>query len=412
MKILMVVAYFIPEIGSAAHIYYDLAKAFVNNGHEVDVITSYPRDFNLNKNDRGKDFQAEEKINGIRIHRYKYPFAKRDNVIFRGMEHFLLPNGYYKLYKKINKKFDVCLIYIPPLPLYYFARKIKKADHVPSILNFQDFHPQELMDVEMLKNKLMILVMEYIERKSYKNADFMTAMSKAGKDFIVERGGNPDKIACIYNSVNISDFDTHTARKDFKKKENIEDKTLVSYAGILSSFQGLDDILDAAKKMSEVKDVVFYIVGDGMIKEHLENRAITENIRNVKIMPLQPRDEYFNIINSSDISIVSLDKRMSAPALPGKFINLLGVKQPIIANVPTSNDVAKIVKSSNCGIVTEPGNIDQIVNAILKLKDDSKLRKECGVRGYQFLESEMNLEKNVGVYEQVFENMLDSNDKI
>lgn len=45
MKILMVVAYFIPEIGSAAHIYYDLAKAFVKRGHEVDVITSYPRDF-------------------------------------------------------------------------------------------------------------------------------------------------------------------------------------------------------------------------------------------------------------------------------------------------------------------------------------------------------------------------------
>ena len=78
----MVVAYFIPEIGSAAHIYYDLAKAFVNNGHEVDVITSYPRDFNLDKNDHGKDFPVQERINGIQIHRYKYPFAKRDNVVF------------------------------------------------------------------------------------------------------------------------------------------------------------------------------------------------------------------------------------------------------------------------------------------------------------------------------------------
>ena len=406
MKILMVVAYFIPEIGSAAHIYYDLAKAFVNKGHEVDVITSYPRDFNLDKNDLDKDFPVEETINGIKIHRYRYPFAKRDNVVFRGLEHFLLPNGYYKLYKKINKKFDVCLIYIPPLPLYYFARKIKKADKIPSVLNYQDFHPQELIDVGMLKNKLMIRLMEYIERKSYKNADYITAMSKAGKDFVVERGGNPDKITCIYNSVNLPDFDIHTAKKDFKKKENIEHKILVSYAGILSSFQGLDDILNAAKKMSDHKDVVFYIVGDGMIKEHLESSVNYENINNVKIMPLQPRDEYFNIINSSDISIVSLDKRMSAPALPGKFINLLGVKQPILANVPSCNDVASIVKNSNCGIVTEPGNIDQIVDAIIRLKSDSKLREECGQRGYQFLEREMNLDKNVGIYEQIFEYIL------
>jgi len=50
MKILMVVAYFVPEIGSTAHIYFDLAKAFVKRGHEVDVITSYSRKFNLETN--------------------------------------------------------------------------------------------------------------------------------------------------------------------------------------------------------------------------------------------------------------------------------------------------------------------------------------------------------------------------
>jgi glycosyltransferase involved in cell wall biosynthesis len=218
-----------------------------------------------------------------------------------------LPRGYFNIYKKINKKFDVCLIYIPPLPLYYFARKIKKIDSVPSILNFQDFHPQELMDVGMLKNKVMIWLMEYIERQSYKNADHITAMSKTGKEFIVKRGGNPYKITCIYNSVNISDFEKYTSRKDFKIKEGIEDKILVSYAGILSPFQGLDDILDAAKKMSEYKDVVFYIVGDGMVRGHLEDRVKSEGIQNARILPLAPRDEYFNIINSSDISIVYTD---------------------------------------------------------------------------------------------------------
>ncbi len=405
MNILMVVANFVPEIGSTAHIYYDLAKAFVKRGHEVYVITSYPREFYLDKEYINKDFPVDEIFNGIKIHRYKYSFAKRDNVFFRGLEHFLLPMGYFKIYKKLNKKFDACLIHIPPLPLYYFARKIKELDNTTSVLNLQDFHPQELIDVGMLKNRLMIRLMGYIERQSYKNADYITVMSKAGKDFIVERGGNPDKITCIYNSVNLSEFEVHTTKMDFKKKENIENKILITYAGILSPFQGIDEILDAAKKMSDHKDIIFYIVGDGMIKKHLENRVDTENIHNVKILPLQPRHEYFNIINSSDISIVSLDKRMSAPALPGKFINLLGVKQPIIANVPSSNDVAHIVKNSKCGIVTESGNIDQLVNAIIKLKNDPKLRKECGLRGRQFLEEEMNLEKNVCIYEQIFKSI-------
>ena len=47
----------------------------------------------------------------------------------------------------MNKEFDACLMYIPPLPLYQLAQNIKKYDGTPSILNYQDFHPQELIDV-------------------------------------------------------------------------------------------------------------------------------------------------------------------------------------------------------------------------------------------------------------------------
>jgi len=62
MKILMVVANFIPEIGSAAHLYYDLARAFVKRGHEVDVITSYPRRFNMDASERDSEFPSCSRI--------------------------------------------------------------------------------------------------------------------------------------------------------------------------------------------------------------------------------------------------------------------------------------------------------------------------------------------------------------
>ncbi len=155
MKILMVVAYFVPEIGSAAHVYFDLAKALVKRGHEVDVITSYPRMYNLTKDDINKNYPLDEIIDGINVHRCRH-ISIRDNIFIRGSEHFLLPMYYFMKYHSLNKKFDACLIYIPPLPLYYFAKAIKKYDGTPSILNFQDFHPQELTDVGVLKNKFLI----------------------------------------------------------------------------------------------------------------------------------------------------------------------------------------------------------------------------------------------------------------
>ncbi len=342
MKILMVVAYFPPEIGSAAHVYSDLARAFLKRGHEVDIITSYPREYNMNTADLSRDVPPEEVMEGISVHRVKHPHT-RDNIIIRGLEHFLLPGYYFRKYRELRKKFDICLFYIPPLPLYYLAKKIKRYDGTPSVLNFQDFHPQELTDVGVLKNPLMIRLLEYIEREAYTHADYISVLSHGGIDYIRKRGGDPGKISHIYNGLLLSDQDKNFSRQTFKKKEGIEDKFLISYAGILSPFQGIDNILDAAGQLLDSPDIIFYIVGDGMIKDHLQQRIRDEHLTNVTLMPLQPRDEYYNIISSSDINLISLDERMKAPCVPGKTINLFASGKPVIAIVAGDSETAYVM---------------------------------------------------------------------
>lgn len=407
LKILLVVSNFIPESSSAAHIYFDLAKAFIKKGHEVDIITSYPRKYNLDEKEINKKFPDEDIIEGITVHRCKHP-ATRDIIFLRGTEHFLLPLYYFKKYQKIGKKFDVCLMFIPPLPFFYLARKIKNFDGTRSVLNFQDFHPQELIEGGILKNKLIILILEYIEKKSYKNADYITVLSKGGINYVISKGGNPTKIEHIYNGFDLANMEDISQKIDFKKKEGIQDKILVSYAGILSPFQGIDNILNVAKKLIKYDDFIFYIIGDGMNKNHIENRVKKENLSNVRLLPFQPRDEYLNIITSSDISLVSLDIRMKAPCIPGKIMSLLATGQPIIGIVPTDSETANVIRKAKCGIVIEPGNVDEFVEAILKLGKEPKIGEEIGYNGRLFFEENMNLDKIVKMYEKIFENLINN----
>jgi len=401
MRVLLAVAYFMPEIGSAAHIYFDLARAFVKRGHTVDVITSYPREFNLDKENQGKKFPLEEEIEGITIYRCKHP-ANRDNIFVRGLEHFYLPYYYFKKYREIDKKYDVCLLYIPPLPLYYLAKKIKQCDGTPSVLNFQDFHPQELTDVGVLKNPAMIKILEYIEGEAYRHADHITVLSGGGIEYVQQRGADPEKVTHIFNSVSLSGFKELAQRKDLKEREGIEDKFLISYAGILSPYQGIDNILDTAKALQDHDDIIFYIAGDGAEKRYLEVRIYVEEINNVRLLPLLPRAEYFNLVNSSDTSFVSLDERMKAPCLPGKMINLMACSQPIIAMVAEESETAGVIREAGCGIVVKPGDVESIRSAILRLKADASLRESMGKSGRRYLEEGMNLEKNVALYEEIF----------
>lgn len=401
MRILIVVPNFVPEIGSASHIYYDLARGFHRRGHEVDVITSYPRIYYLADGSTSSGFPLDETIDGINIHRCKYPIL-RDNIHLRGLEHFIISRYYFKTYKKIGKKFDVCLIYVPPLPLYYFGEKIRHYDGTPSVLNYQDFHPKELEDVGVLKNSILILIMEYIERKSYKNSDYITVLTKGGISFVSDRGGDPRKVAHIYNSVNLEEIDNAKNISTFKRDEGIEDKFLISYAGIISYFQNIDLILDAAKQLNHLKDVIFYIAGDGNYREQMKRRVKDENINNVKILPLQPREKYYNIVNSSDISLISLDSRMRTPCLPGKTINLMAFEQPIIAIVPKDSETAKVIEESRSGVVVEPEKINSLTEVILDLKDNPNLRRVFGKNGRRFVEKMMNLDVSIQKYEDIF----------
>ena len=397
LKILMVISYFIPEIGSAAHIYHDLAKGFIARGHEVSVITSYPRKYNLSEEDANKVFPLEEKIDGITIYRVENK-VDRDNIFSRGLEHFLLPGKFLKVFKRTKQDFDVCLIYIPPLPLYKFASKIKKIAGIPSVLNFQDFHPQELTDVGVLKNPIIIKIMERMEREAYSKADHCVALTPGGVDYIIERGGNPQKVSHIYNAV--SDEHISDCAADFKEKQSIQDCFLVTYAGILSPFQGIDTILDAAKLINNPK-IIFYIIGDGIIKNKINERIISEKISNVVLLPLQPRDEYYNIICSSDVSIISLDERMKAPCFPGKAINLLMANVPIIAIVPEC-ETRKIIGSSRSGVIVNPYDIGKLASSIIELTNDLTAIESMKHNSEIFFQNNFNIDSCIIRYEIIF----------
>lgn len=411
MKILIVVAYYPPEIGSAAHLYSDLARAFVQRGHEVDVLTSYPRDYNLNATDRGREFPLDEEIDGARVHRVRHANV-RDNIVMRGLEHFLLPGWYFRRYRELGTTFDVCLFYIPPLPLFTLAQKIKKYDGTPSVLNYQDFHPQELTDVGVMKNTALIWIMERLERKSYTNADFITVLSKGGIDYVVQRGADPNKVAHIYNSVSLDEMDRYLSRKDFKQAEGIEDTFLISYAGILSPYQGIDNVLDAAKELADHPEIVFYIAGDGSNKAHLEARVAQEEISNVRMVPFLPRDEYYNLVNSSDISFISLDERMKAPCLPGKTINLMAAGKPIIALVPEDCETSRVIDEAGCGRVVRPGDVATLRDTILELIRNPDTMRRMGDAGRAYLVDNMNLVSSVHRYEDIFSDLIHSKEMI
>ena len=405
MNVLLVVAYFYPEIGSASHLFFDLARGFIKKGHNVEVLTSYPRSYNIKHNKREKRYPTTDIYEGIKIHRSPNFQIPRDVIALRGLEHFIMPLLYLLRIRRI-KNIDMVIIYSPPLPLFLFGIFLKKLKNVPFILNVQDLYPQTVIDVGMLKGKLSIGFFEWLERKSYKDSDFVTAHSENNLDFIRKRGAKGKKSGLVYNWTDINSIIPGKKNNTFRKNNNIEDKFLISYAGIMSYHQDLKSIVKSAKYLEKYKNIMIYMVGDGVQKMQLESYVKKENIQNVEFLPMQEKDEYIRILQASDIGIVTLGKEVKTPVVPGKLINLMSASIPVLANVPVSSDAYKIVLKAKCGYVVEPGNPEDIANKILGMYESSeKTLKDMGKNGRKFVEREFSSELAVVKFEKIFENI-------
>ena len=404
--ILIFVAHFPPEIGSASHLFFDLAKE-LQKKYNVKVITSFPRPYNVNTDIsryKGKFFM-KERIEGIEVIRTKQPPIPKDNLFLRGLEMFILPvilffTGLFVFRPK------VILVYSPPLPLAAFSIILGRLKNIPVVVNIQDIYPQTVIDVGLLKNKFLITMFKKIERFVYKNADIITVHSEGNKNFIVKSGANKNKVKVIYNCSDIDYIKPMSRNNEFSRKYKLNKKFVVSYAGILSYHQGLDTIIEAAKLLETYEDIHFLIAGDGFYKEKLVKKIKNLNLKNITLLPFQPKEKYKLLLASSDISLVTLREDIKTPVVPGKLHNIMAAGRAVIACVPKISDAVNIIKKADCGICIEPNNPKKLADAILNLHKDKQKLKKFGRNGRMFAEKNFSLKTFVGEYEKIFRNII------
>ena len=88
---------------------------------------------------------------------------------------------------------------------------------------------------------------------------------------------------------------------------------------------------------------------------------------NITLLPWQPIDMLPYSLSSADIAFVSLDKGSEGISMPSKTYSAMAAGSAILASCALNSDLADVVTTSNCGVVVEPRNVDEVVRAITNL---------------------------------------------
>lgn len=387
----MLTAYFPPDTGSAAHLFYELGTALVKKGHGVTVLTSFPgyhAQGNLSKY-RGKRYMEEE-MDRVRVVRVKVPQFPRHIPAGRALWQFSLAFKFGLSTLRLLT-FDISIIYSPPLPLGFTAWFLRKRKGVPFIFNVQDLFPQSAIDLGILKNRPLIKFFESMERWVYRRADLITVHSPGNRDHVVMKGASPDKVEVMPNWVD-TDFIVPGKRMNGLREEfGLGNKFIVSFAGVLGYSQDIDVILGVADLLMKKGDILFLIVGDGVEKGRLEKKASSMGLSNVRFLPMQPRDRYPSVLHASDVCLATLHKEVKTPVVPSKILSIMAAGRPVVACMNLDGDAPRLVEEVGCGYVLPPEDPKSLADHILKLHEDEGLREEMGRNGREYAERELAL---------------------
>jgi colanic acid biosynthesis glycosyl transferase WcaI len=411
MKILLLTAYFPPDTGSAAHLFYELGRAFVERGHGVTVLTGMPGYHALGPLEKYKGKKRiKEDMEGMEVVRVAMPQLPRHLMVGRALWQF---GGAWALFLAGLglPKADAAIVYSPPLPLGLTAWGLKKLQGLPFILNVQDLFPQSIIDLGLLRNRWLIRFFEGMERFVYRRANIITVHSEGNREHVMRKldEGQAEKVKVIPNWVDVHFIQPGPRMNWFREAHGLGDAFVVSFAGVLGYSQDLDVVLDAARILEDGgwrSEILFLIVGDGVERPRLEAKARQMGLNNVRFLPMQPREKYPAVLHASDIGLATLHAEVRTPVVPSKILSIMAAGRPVVAAMNLDGDGPRLIAEARCGLCVPPEDPRALAEAILQLYHDASLREELGRNGRRYVEKYLSLEACVERYEQLLRQVI------
>ena len=378
---ILFVYYIVPHLTQTS-MYSDLVNEFKNNGHKVLVIapkysTNVKTGINLENN--------------VEVLRLKSLNIYSKNIFLKGLSNLFLSYYFKKNYNRfwLNTKVDLIITSTPSILLYEFVNYVKTRNNARLYLMQKDIFPQNAVDLGFLsKNSFLYKYFKKKELKFLHISDIIGCTSNGNIDYFKKNYNtiNKNKLKLLYNCTKliIPDYDSQ-----FKYFDN---NFRVVIAGNMGKPQQLTNILNLAKKCLKYKNVIFYFIGNGSELKNIQKITKDDSISNIKFFNNLPRFEYFKILKTSNIGLISLNEKFTVPNTPMKLNDYLNAEIPVLASIDRGNDLANLLIENNMGRFAYADSPEDLFFEFELLYNDKNLCKEMGANGFNFCINNLSVE--------------------
>jgi glycosyltransferase involved in cell wall biosynthesis len=359
-----------PLKGGPLRSYY-LAKALLDHGHDVAVITS------------GKSAQYEvQNVDGIEVHHLAIPYDNRFGFYARITSFLKFAVQSYRVASKIP---DVKLCYAMSVPLTVGipALWLKWFRNIPFLFEVGDLWPDAPIQLGFIKNPLLKQFLFTLEKRIYREARSIVALSEPIKARIEK------KVPGVHVGVVPNMADT-----EFYQPASIDptaqDPFVVSYIGALGFANGLDHLIECARACQKAElPVKFVVCGDGAFQKSLMGVAERLQIKNLTFLKFQNRNGVQELLNNTHAAFISYRPfPILETGSPNKYFDGLAAGKLIVLNF--SGWIKDEVEQHACGVYLDPRFPHEIVKVITPFVFDRKLLERYQLNARNLAERKYN----------------------
>lgn len=366
MRITILTAYFPPEMGAPPARLSEIADRLKGFGHDVTVVTAFPSRplGRIYDGYRGKFRTCVEEA-GIRVIRtWIRPSASSASFLSRTINDlsFAWSSGWTTA--KLLGRQDVLIVQNPPIFSIISALHLARKTGAQIAMWCGDVWPDVLLQSGQLQPGLTARMMRRLQQHGFRRSGLLALTTPA---IVAEIRKAYD---CPPVTVWSNGIDTQVFRPELRD-ENLrvrfgagENDILVGYVGLHGRFQGLEAIVDAADVLRDDPRFRFVLVGEGVDKPRLVEKAKTLGLDRIQFVAPMPKAEMPGLVASCDVAVVSLLTRMPG-TMPSKFYEALAA-----GTIPLTADgceAAPLVRKYRVGFLYEPGDGKSAAEALLSV---------------------------------------------
>jgi len=388
MHILYIHQYFATPKGSTGTRSYEFARRWVKAGHKVTVITGY---YDIGGLEPGKGLIRKQRVEGINVIIVGTSYSNKQSYLRRiaSFVCFIFLSIYAGLK---TKKTDVIYATSTPLTVGIPAIVLKWLKRVPFVFEVRDQWPEIPIEMGIMKNKVMINLLLWLERAIYKHSVAIIALSPGMADGARSVLKTEKPIHIIPNSCDTELFRLDIDGSIIRKQYSWGDRLVLLHAGAMGRANGLMFVADAAEKLKDKPDIHFVLVGDGSEKKALVGRVEQLGLSNIEILDSRSKVELVKIIAACDISMVIF---ANYPILEhnsaNKFFDSLSAGKPVLLNY--SGWQREVLEENEAGSGCELCNLDEFVENVLYLNSHPGQIEQMGQNARRIAIGKFNRDK-------------------